>query len=190
MLYKDLANSVTCVDWVNSPHEIAHIDVAANLNEPLPLPSSSFDVVLLSDVMEHIARPWVLWSEMARVLKPGGRLIGNVPFLYWIHEAPHDYHRYTGFALERYALDNGFEPKIEVIGGLLEVLGDVFSKLLNRIPIVGSGAARVLSAVCFAISKTGPGRKLMQKSGVFFPLAYGFVMTRSSNPELPGPPPR
>jgi SAM-dependent methyltransferase len=45
----------------------------------LPLPSASFDVVVCSEVLEHLFDPLVATQEIRRVLRPGGRLIATVP---------------------------------------------------------------------------------------------------------------
>ena len=47
----------------------------------LTFPSSSFDLVVSSDIFEHIRRPWVAFREVARVLKPGGMHIFSIPAL-------------------------------------------------------------------------------------------------------------
>ncbi|MBM3882348.1 MAG: class I SAM-dependent methyltransferase [Verrucomicrobia bacterium] len=47
--------------------------------EPLPFEAGQFDVVVLSEVMEHLRFPAKVLSEIARVLKPAGRLVGSVP---------------------------------------------------------------------------------------------------------------
>ena len=48
-------------------------------SEPLPFPDGSFSVVVFSEVMEHLRYPQKALKEIARVLKPGGRMIGSVP---------------------------------------------------------------------------------------------------------------
>lgn len=45
----------------------------------LPFPDASFDVVIVSEVMEHIPDDEGVLAEMARVLKPGGRIAVTVP---------------------------------------------------------------------------------------------------------------
>lgn len=45
----------------------------------LSYPSESFDLVLTSDIFEHIRRPFVAFEEIRRVLKPGGRHIFSIP---------------------------------------------------------------------------------------------------------------
>lgn len=61
----------------------------------LPFHDEAFDTVLLLEVLEHVAEPERVISEIARVLKPGGSLLLSMPFLYPLHDAPHDYQRYT-----------------------------------------------------------------------------------------------
>jgi SAM-dependent methyltransferase len=53
--------------------------VVANLNERLPFADTSFDVVILSEVLEHLPYPAITLSEIRRVLRPGGRVVGSVP---------------------------------------------------------------------------------------------------------------
>ena len=60
----------------------------------LPFPDSSLDAVFSNAVLEHVERPWVVAEEIWRVLKPGGSVHVNVPFLNVIHDAD-DYFRYT-----------------------------------------------------------------------------------------------
>jgi SAM-dependent methyltransferase len=52
--------------------------VRGNL-EALPFADASFDAVLSTHVAEHLARPEAAFSEMARVLRPGGRLLLLTP---------------------------------------------------------------------------------------------------------------
>lgn len=74
--------------------------VFANAAE-LPFPSNTFDTILLLEVLEHVADPLRVLAEIARVLKPDGCLLLTMPFLYPLHDAPHDYQRYTAPGLAR-----------------------------------------------------------------------------------------
>jgi SAM-dependent methyltransferase len=61
----------------------------------LQFPDNSFDAVVMQAVIEHLVNPNVAISEALRVLKPGGYLYIEVPFLQGFHADPHDYQRYT-----------------------------------------------------------------------------------------------
>jgi len=74
----------------------------------LPLRDDSVDHVLLLDVLEHIPDPELCLAEIGRTLKRGCRMTVQVPFLYPIHDAPLDFHRWTRFGLERAAARHGF----------------------------------------------------------------------------------
>jgi len=65
----------------------------------LPVADESFDVVLCTEVLEHIPEPQRAIDEMARVLRPGGTLLLTTRFLFPIHDAPHDYFRCTKYGL-------------------------------------------------------------------------------------------
>lgn len=61
----------------------------------LPFEASSFDSVVLMDVMEHLPTPEAAIIEARRVLKVGGVLVMQVPFCYPLHDEPHDFQRWT-----------------------------------------------------------------------------------------------
>ena len=129
--YKPRVSTITCVDWVASGHDIGHIDLPADLSQPLPLASNAFDTVLLTDVLEHIAIPERLLGEIRRILDSGGMLIGSVPFLYRLHEEPHDHYRYTIHALRRFAEIHGYAVEIlEPYGTGTDVVADLVGKIL------------------------------------------------------------
>jgi SAM-dependent methyltransferase len=60
----------------------------------------AFDVIVLSEVLEHVHSPHLAIANIRAALREGGRLILTVPFLFPIHERPHDYYRYTRYGLE------------------------------------------------------------------------------------------
>jgi len=69
----------------------------------LGIADATFDVVLCTEVLEHLPEPQKAIDEFERVLKPGGTLLLTTRFIFPIHDAPHDYFRYTKYGL-RYLL--------------------------------------------------------------------------------------
>jgi len=67
----------------------------------LPFDDDCFDVVTCLEVLEHVANPEQVLTEIARVLKAGGRAWVSMPFLYPLHDAPFDFQRYTEYGLRR-----------------------------------------------------------------------------------------
>jgi SAM-dependent methyltransferase len=65
----------------------------------LCFPDATFDVVLCTEVLEHLVEPQRGIDEMRRVLRPGGTLLLTTRFLFPIHDAPGDYFRYTRYGL-------------------------------------------------------------------------------------------
>jgi len=63
----------------------------------LPLADHSVDLVFASSAFEHVEDLAAALAEIARVLRPGGRLAAVVPFVGHVHGAPFDYHRPTRF---------------------------------------------------------------------------------------------
>ncbi len=128
-IYRGIVTKSVGVDWESSIHTSDQVDIKCDLNEKIALPDAFADTVLCTDVLEHLFEPQLAWNEIARILKPGGKAIIGVPFLYWIHEAPYDYHRYTSFALRKYATAAGLRVEsLEAAGGLSQVLADLLCK--------------------------------------------------------------
>ena len=175
--YHELVEDIVCIDWQNTLHPSPYLDFTTDLNEPIPIEESSFDTILLTDVLEHIAEPAALIQEIARLLRPGGKLLAGVPFLYCLHEEPFDFYRYTEHALRRYCQHNQLEVLLlEPYGGLLEVLADLTSKGVEAMPSPLRPLLRSLHAASSSVfGSKGVGRGFSQKTARRFPLGYTLV---------------
>jgi SAM-dependent methyltransferase len=67
--------------------------------QKFPFDDNDFDVILCNQVLEHVFNPADFLNEIYRVLKPGGKLLLSVPFVWDEHEQPWDYARYSSFGL-------------------------------------------------------------------------------------------
>ena len=74
--------------------------------------AATVDNVTPSNTLEHIPNTEHLLQECARVLKPGGLILGTIPFLLPVHQAPYDFNRYTNFQLTKFLQDAGFHNVI------------------------------------------------------------------------------
>jgi SAM-dependent methyltransferase len=61
----------------------------------IPVADGSFDVILCTEVLEHVPEPIQAVQEMARILKPGGKLLLTAPLGAFLHQEP--YHFYGGY---------------------------------------------------------------------------------------------
>jgi ubiquinone/menaquinone biosynthesis C-methylase UbiE/uncharacterized protein YbaR (Trm112 family) len=68
--------------------------------ECLPFPDETFDGVISLAMLEHVTDPFLAAREMARVLKPGGAVMVDAPFLAPVHRFPHHYFNVTRRGLE------------------------------------------------------------------------------------------
>ena len=85
----------------------------------LPCADGSFDVVLSTQVLEHVRDPELYLSECFRVLRPGGRMLLSTHGMMVYHPDPVDYWRWTCAGLQRAVHDAGFEIlRFEGIMGL------------------------------------------------------------------------
>ncbi len=87
------------------------VDVCADALQ-LPFRASSFETVVSNQTIEHVQRPELLIAEASRVLKPGGVIILTAPQLWCLHEKPHDYYRFTRYALELMCAQNDLDVMV------------------------------------------------------------------------------
>lgn len=89
----------------------------------IPTEGARYDLVVLTQVLEHIPDPVKILREMNRVLKPGGQLWASAPLFYVEHEVPFDFFRYTQFGWRHLASEAGFRVQdIQWLEGYLGTL--------------------------------------------------------------------
>lgn len=132
------------------------VDTVITPEQRWPFDDTSFDAVLCTQVLEHVSDLDHVLAEIHRLLKPGGRLVVTVPFLYNQHGAPNDYRRFSLYGVRQL-----FAPHYEIeelrsqgrAGGTITVLW------LNWLDLLGAyrPAAAILRGILFPIWVVGCG---------------------------------
>ncbi len=90
-------------------------------NSPLysfPVPDNTYDIVLSGQVIEHVAKIWRWMPELARVTKPGGRVITINPSSWPYHEAPIDCWRMYPAGMTALSEDAGLSVETSIFDSL------------------------------------------------------------------------
>lgn len=99
----------------------------------MDLADNSTDALVSVFALEHLYDFEAVFAEQLRVLKPGGRLLLVVPFMYYYHAAPDDYFRFTTSALDRLVKPLSVKVSQPLGGRWL-----LFSEFLHEKVIMGS----------------------------------------------------
>lgn len=113
MNLKGLAGQVTGADPDPCVKENPYLDEAVVLTEPsrpLPFKDATYDVVITANVLEHLQEPVGMFSEVHRILKPGGLFISKTPnrghYVALIASlTPHRFHEWVNHRRGRAAAD-------------------------------------------------------------------------------------
>lgn len=108
--------------------------------EHIPIPDGSYDMVVLSEVLEHLVEPEKALAVAFRLLAPGDALVCAAPFLYPLHPDPDDYQRWLPAKYKKVLGDMGFQSiTVTPMGGFFAVSYDLLH-LASR--------ARLRTAAC------------------------------------------
>jgi SAM-dependent methyltransferase len=116
--------------------DYSRLDTLADLTA-LPFRAGTFDAALNVVTLEHLPEPGLALAEIARTLTPGGRFLIVAPHEWEVHQAPHDYFRYTRYGLQHLLEKAGLEPvEIRAVGGYFRL---VARRLLNGLQFFTGG---------------------------------------------------
>src|SRR5262249_16277822 len=140
---------------------------------------AAYATAVCTDVFEHLPNPTVLSSELFRILQPGGKALIGVPFLYWIHEQPFDYHRYTEFGLKYLFESAGFEVlEVKPYAWAGEVVVDTSGKGAGKRRL-----GRMVTATLLKVPKLGKMQGLSIRTAAKFPMGYTLVARKPAAAE-------
>ena len=130
----------------------APVNVVADLTGKLPLRDASLDLVMASNVLEHIPDTKELLAEVKRVLKPGGRFVATIPFMMRVHQKPYDFNRYTNYQLDALLEDASFgDIHVEGLSRPIEVYRNIERQYFAQ-EIGAAGGLRKLLLRLFRLS--------------------------------------
>ncbi len=89
-------------------HENEKVDVYYD-GENFPFENNHFDSVVCFEVLEHIFNADEFLNEINRVMKTGGCALFTAPFIWFEHEKPYDFARYSSFGLKNIFEKHGFQ---------------------------------------------------------------------------------
>jgi SAM-dependent methyltransferase len=156
-----------------------HATVMVGGDRTLPSPDQSFDAVLSTQVLEHVADPKTYLAESFRVLRPGGRMLLSTHGIMVYHPDPVDLWRWTCAGLRQAVEDAGFTVvRFEGIMGLATVslqlmqeaiyyrvpprlrspVALVFQSLIGLVARFESAGGREVNALVFALVAERPAR--------------------------------
>lgn len=100
------------------------IDFVCDINKGIPqIKDESVDIILSTQVLEHIQEPHKAFKEFNRILKKGGKLYITTNMAYEEHMIPFDYFRFTKYGLKYLGESTGFRVvSIRAQGGVFQVI--------------------------------------------------------------------
>jgi len=147
------------VDVVPGPE----VDLVGGV-EALPVPDGSFDLVLCTQVLEHVDDPARAVAELRRVTAPGGRVLASTHGVQAFHPSPGDYWRWTRTGLEKLFHDNAPWASVTVQPGsgsaaCVAMLASFYIRnTLRRLGLgpVGAAVTWLLNTVAGAVDRVSP----------------------------------
>jgi len=125
-IYRSYFPNCTTLDIKARPD--VDVDIIADVHDLSMIDDASYDVVLCAEVLEHLHTPAKAIAEMRRILKPGGVLILTTRFIFPLHDAPHDYYRYTKYGL-RHLLKDFQMIELKEEASTVETLAVLYQRL-------------------------------------------------------------
>jgi len=101
------------------------VDVVADIHDLPAEWAGRFSGILCSEVMEHVARPWIALPKLLEVVQPGGCIVVTTLFAFPEHGFPDDFYRYSQSGLRLLLEDAGFiDVQTEYAGSVRLELND------------------------------------------------------------------
>lgn len=111
------------------------VDVVGDAHNQ-PFKDNEFDIILCTEVLEHLREPKMAISEMRRLLKQNGKLLLTTRFIFPLHDTPHDYYRYTIYGLRELFKTGWKIEKIEYESNTIQSLAILIQRIAFQCDIL------------------------------------------------------
>ena len=109
-------------------------DFYCNINEHIPKNDNHYDIILCSEVLEHVYDPESVIREIARILKRDGIFIATIPQSAGEHMLPHNYFNYLEPGILYLLKKNNLKKiSLEKYSGIYHSTGNLLNKLVNTV---------------------------------------------------------
>jgi ubiquinone/menaquinone biosynthesis C-methylase UbiE len=146
----------------------------------MPFADFTFDCAFGTEVLEHCPDVEIILKETYRVLKPKGYFFFTIPFLWNLHEVPHDYNRFTPYSMQRHLEKVGFRVVIiNSLGGwhsaMAQMLG-LWAKRSNMSKVKRIVAINLLLPMIKYLLKKGKDESRSFREGQMITGLYGLCI--------------
>ncbi len=111
-LFNHRGDSTIILNVGGGPHRYSQTEITLNLESftnvdlvgdahNIPILDASVDSIVCNAVLEHVGNAERVVAEMIRVLRPGGLLYAEMPFMFFFHGYPSDFRRFTREGVRR-----------------------------------------------------------------------------------------
>ena len=145
--HKSINGRILCFDKTESKIT----DVVGDANN-LPFRANSFDKIISVNSFYYFDNPFKVVKDVHKILKNSGKLILIMPFIYPIHDAPHDKYRFTEFGIRELLKGYFYVKEIKTIGGIFNLPAVFLHSLLKGLPLVAPKKIRILIKVLAIIA--------------------------------------
>jgi SAM-dependent methyltransferase len=178
----------------DTPFPQAGIDLYCHATS-VPLPDSSIDFILCTEVLHDLPEPDLFFNEIKRLLKPGGTLFLTSPFVVPLVDGHYDHYRYTEYGLRHVIHKSGLTiDRIYPVGDIFASALTLFIKpplkAINAIcKFIGLPRAyssfnpfifliAVIPQICYLILLNAPGFRTLFKRFNYGPLGYVSIVRK------------
>ncbi len=155
-------------------------DILCDITKKIPVKNNSFDTAIMLEVLEYLENPTKTFSEIRRILKPGGILIFTTPFLYSLHDVPYDRNRFTDTQIKTFLTNEKFKIiKLKIHGKFLSFWFQSLNVfLLKRIMDVIKSRKNIFSLIYLALL-------VLLTPGIILVTNSMFILTKNFTSKYP-----